>query len=96
MHDQPNNNGPNLKLNYLYGNARMNWMRNNGTLKFTRAHMNSILVEKWEAFKILSATITQEYFKKTHLPTLLYWTNARTTKVNLQLLKLPMVRNLMI
>ena len=74
----------------------MNWMRNYGTLKFKTPNMNSALVEKWEAFKILSATITQEYFKKTHLPTLLYWTNARTTKVNLQLLKLTMVRNRMI
>ena len=27
VHDQPNDNSPNMKLNNLYGNARMNWMR---------------------------------------------------------------------
>ena len=52
VHDQPNDNGPNMKLNNFYGNARMNWMRHHGTLKFTSAHMNSVLVETWEAFKL--------------------------------------------
>ena len=45
-------------------------MRNYGTLKFTTPNMNSALVEKWEAFKISSATITHKYFKNTHTHTL--------------------------
>ena len=45
MHDQLNNNAPNLKLKNLYGKARMNWMRKHGTLKFTTAQMNDIFVE---------------------------------------------------
>ena len=44
LHDQPNNNGPNLNLNNIYNNSRMKWTRKNGTLKFTPAHMNAILV----------------------------------------------------
>ena len=55
VHDQSKNNGPNLKLNNFYDNARMNWMSNHGTLKFTPSHINSVLVEKWSAFKLSSA-----------------------------------------
>ena len=66
----PNKNGPNTKLKNLYGNAKMNWIRNHGTLKFTLTHINYFLVVTWEAFKILSATITKNYFKKTHIPPL--------------------------
>ena len=51
----------------MYGNARMNWMRHHGTLKFITSHMNSVLIEIREAFKISSKTITQKFFKKTHL-----------------------------
>ena len=67
FHDHPNDNGPNLKPENLYGNEIMNWMRNNGTLKFMVAHMNDSLDETWEAFKLSSTTITQETFKKTHI-----------------------------
>ena len=49
---QPKNNDPNLKLDNLYGNTRMNFMRNHGTLKFTPAHNNTILVETWEYSKL--------------------------------------------
>ena len=44
IYDNPNNNGPNLKIKNLYVNARMNWMMNHGTLKFTPSHMNAVLV----------------------------------------------------
>ena len=67
MHDHKNDNGPNMKLKNLYGNARMNWMIHHGTLKFTLAHMNSALVATWEAFRLSTATITQKSFKSTHL-----------------------------
>ena len=67
LHNQPNNNGPNMKRNYLYGNARMNWRGNHGNLNFTLSHINSIFVETWEAFKLSSATINQKHFKKTRL-----------------------------
>ena len=61
VHDQPNNNGLNSMLNNLYGNARMNRMRKHGTIKFVRAHTDSVFVETWESFTISSATITQHY-----------------------------------
>ena len=52
VHDQSNYNGSNTKLNNLYGDAIMNWMRQHGTLKFTPAHINSVLVATWETFKL--------------------------------------------
>ena len=67
VHDQPNDNGPNMNIDSLYGNSRMNWTRHHGTLKFIPAHINSVLVETWEAFKLPSATTTQKAFKNTHL-----------------------------
>ena len=42
-------------------------MRHHGTLNFTPAQMNYVLVETWEALKLSSVTITQNFFKKTHL-----------------------------
>ena len=51
--DQPNNNSPNMSLNNLYVNTIMKWMRHHGTLEFTPAHMNSVLVETQEVFKLL-------------------------------------------
>ena len=45
VHDHPNNNSPNTKLNNLYGNTRMNWMSNHGTLNFTPPHMNYVIVD---------------------------------------------------
>ena len=68
MHDQPNENFPNLKLKNLYGNSIIGWMKKHVTLKFKLAHMNSILVEIWGASKLSSATIAQEDFNKTQIP----------------------------
>ena len=67
MHKQPNVNGLNVKLNNLYGNARINWIRNNEILQLILDHMNSILVEKWESSKLSAAKTTQEDFNKIHL-----------------------------
>ena len=58
LYDQPNNNVPNMNFNNLYGNAIMYWIRQHGTLEFTPAHMNYVLVETWESLKLSSATIT--------------------------------------
>ena len=68
VHDQPNNNGPNMELNNFYGNARMNCMIHHRKLKFTLPHINSVLIETWEAFKLSSATITHKAVKKTPPP----------------------------
>ena len=59
MNDQPNDKGPNLKLNNLYDNTIMNWVRKHGNLNLNPSHMNDILVETCEAFKLSSTTITQ-------------------------------------
>ena len=68
VHDHPNYNCPNMKLNNFYGNARMDWMRHDRDLKFSPSHTNSVLVKTWEAFKLPSATTTQKIFKKTRIP----------------------------
>ena len=67
VNGHPNDNGSNLRLKNFYGNEGMNCMRKHGDFKFTPAHMNYVLVEKWEAFKISSAKITQEALKNTRL-----------------------------
>ena len=68
--DHPNDNGPNMKLKNLYGNAILNWMRHHGTIKFIPAHINYIPISTWKAFKLSSATITQTSFKKTNISSL--------------------------
>ena len=62
--DQPHDNGPNLKLKGLCVQARMNWQRQYGTLKFTSAHMNDVMVEKWRYFQLSLAPVVTNYFKK--------------------------------
>ena len=45
----------------------MDWIRKYETLKCTKDHMNYILVETWEYFRLSSSTITQEYIKKKNI-----------------------------
>ena len=49
--DQPNNNGPHLKLKIYYSIAKTKWQRQHGTMKFTPAHMNCVLVDMWHSFQ---------------------------------------------
>ena len=58
VHGQTNDNGPNTKLKNFYDKKRRNWMRHHGKLKVTPPHMNYVLVETWEAFKLSSTTTT--------------------------------------
>ena len=51
VHDHTKYIGPKKKLNILYGNSIMKWMRYHVTLNFTPTQMNYVLVEIWEAFK---------------------------------------------
>ena len=48
----------------------MNWMINHGTLNLTHPHINYVLVETWEDFKLSSTEITQKSFRKIHPPPL--------------------------
>ena len=56
-------NGPNLKLNIYYGIAKVKWQRQHGTMKFTPAHMNSVLVEMWHYFQKQSASFIIDSLK---------------------------------
>ena len=55
--DQPNDNGPNLKLKRYYSIAETKWQRKHGTMKFTPTHMNYVLVEMWHSFQQQSACV---------------------------------------
>ena len=97
MNDYPHNNFTNMKLNNLYGNARMNWMIHQGTLEFTPSHMNSVLVETWEAFNLSLKKPTQNAFKTPPHPTLSpHQTLPPTTKLVLLVLNSKTEINLMI
>ena len=70
LHDQPNKNDPNTKLNKLYVNSIMNWMIDHGTIKFSPFLINFAFFETWEDLKLSSTTITQKYSKKNNIETL--------------------------
>ena len=65
--DQPNYNGPNLKLKRDYGIAKVKWQIQHGTIKFTPAHINYVLVEMCHSFQQQSASFIVDAFKKTKL-----------------------------
>ena len=62
--DQPNDNGPNLKLKRYYSISKVKWQRQLGTMKFTAAHMHSLLVETCHPFQHKSASIIIDDKKK--------------------------------
>ena len=65
--DQPNENGPNTKLKALYNILKAKWMLKYGTTRFQPRHMNSVLVETWEACKVSYVNIIRDSFTKTHI-----------------------------
>ena len=67
INDQPNDNGPNSKLKALYNISKSKWMLKYVTTRFQPHHMNSFLVEAWEAFKASSGNIIVDSFAKTSL-----------------------------
>ena len=67
INDQPNDNGPNSKLKALYNILKAKWMLKYVTTRFQHHHMNSVLVETWEAFMVSSSNIIRYSFTKTNL-----------------------------
>ena len=70
INDQPNNNGPNSKLKSLYNVENSEWMLKYRTTKFSPHHMNSVLIEAWDAFNMSAVNIIRGRFEKTKLPPL--------------------------
>ena len=66
--DHPNDNDPNAKLKSLYNVAKSAWMMKYFTKTFLPHHMNSVLLEAWDAFKVSAGNIIREIFMKTKLP----------------------------
>ena len=52
INDEPNDNGPNSTLKDIYNILKTNWMLKYDTTRFQTHHMNSVLVEAWDAFKV--------------------------------------------
>ena len=57
INKQSNGNGPNSKLKALYKTSRAEWILKYGTLPLQPHHMNSVLFETWEAFKLSAVDI---------------------------------------
>ena len=53
-----------------YKAVKVSWMMKYGTTKRLPHHMNSILVQARDAFKVYSGNIIRDRFVKTNLPTL--------------------------
>ena len=64
---QPNYNRTNSTLKALYNISKAKWMLKYGTTRFQTQHMNSVMVEAWDAFKVSSGNIIVDSFTKTHL-----------------------------
>ena len=64
---QPNDIGPNTKLNPLYNISKSSWMLKYGTQKFSPQHMNSVLVEAWNAFNMSAGNLERDIFTTTKL-----------------------------
>ena len=64
VNDHPNENGPNTKLKSLYNVSKVSWILNYGMVIFLPHHMNSILMEVWDACNVSVRNIISEKFVK--------------------------------
>ena len=70
INNQTKYNDPIVKLKSLYNVVKSVWMLKYGTKTFSPHHMNSVLVESWDAFKMSAGNIIRDSFAKTKLPPL--------------------------
>ena len=68
INDHPNDNGPNSKLKSLYKALKTKLIMKYGTTRFQPHHMNSVLVETWEAITVSYGNIIRYSFAKNHPP----------------------------
>ena len=59
--------GPNAKVKSLYNVSKSAWMLKYGTKTFSPHHINFILVEAWDAFKMSYGNIIGDRFSKINL-----------------------------
>ena len=50
----------------IYGQARIKWQRQHGTLRFTNSYIHAVLVEIWRYFQLSSSPANINVFKKTN------------------------------
>ena len=61
---QPRKNWPTAKLKHLYNYSKAYWILKYGMEKIIPHHMNSILAEVWDAFKVSAGNIISDRFLK--------------------------------
>ena len=59
-------------MKFLHNNVKSSWMLKYGTTIFLPHHMNSILAEAWDAFKVSSGKIIRDSSAKKNLRPLSY------------------------
>ena len=67
INNQPDDNGRNVKLKYLYNVEKAAWVQKYGTAKFLSRHMNFVLVKSCYAFKVPADNSIRYRFLKTQL-----------------------------
>ena len=70
IYDQTNDNLPNYKPKSLYNLAKSAWILKYETKKFSLHHINYVLVEAWDDFKVSVGNIIGYRFSKTMVPPL--------------------------
>ena len=70
INNHPNDNVPNYKLKSLCNVTKDVLILKYGTTKFLPRHMNSVLVEAWDTFKVSADNIIRDRFAKINLPPL--------------------------
>ena len=65
---QNNDIRPNAKHKSHCSDATLAWLLKYGTTQILPHHMNSILMESWDAFKVSSSNIARDIYVKTDLP----------------------------
>ena len=69
FNDQPNENVPNTKIEYIYNEVKAAWILKYRAAIFLPQHMNSILVDSWGTFKVSDVNIIRDSFVKKKLTT---------------------------
>ena len=70
-----------------YKAAKVSWIMKYGTTKRLPHHMNSILVQARDAFKVYSGNIIRDRFVKTNIPSLIppnFTTNTQVCVASIQ------------
>ena len=87
VNNQPNDNIINSKLKFHYNEVKYEWILNYGMKRFLPYHMNSILMESWDGFKVSFGNVIRKILEKITPPPLILpdlTTNTQSCDASLQ------------